>query len=208
MTVLLLGPTQNPYWERAIEFLTAYGVLLLISIVILARWAPDSLESQLQLLHPRHQSASEHRLRLLLYVSIIAWLALIPVEVFRLQLLPYLPALVIAFGALLFFSGYVIVNIALYQNQHPEAPSSDSSRPLVNSGLYAHIRHPYSLGLMLMLAGISLWLDSLLNFLLLPVLFAMMIARIKAEEKLLLEQIPEYKNYTTKVPYCLIPYLW
>ena len=54
---LLLIPAGTWQWPRAIQFLAAYGVALLVSIVILARVAPASLEARLEAPAAKSQAA-------------------------------------------------------------------------------------------------------------------------------------------------------
>ena len=43
---LLLIPAGTWQWPRAIQFLAAYGLVMLVSIVAMARFAPASLEAR------------------------------------------------------------------------------------------------------------------------------------------------------------------
>ncbi len=79
---------------------------------------------------------------------------------------------------------------------------------VISSGPYAIIRHPMYAGLIPMYLSVPLMLGSFVAvFIFLPVI-PVMILRIFDEEKLLLRDLPGYREYTQKVRYRLIPGVW
>ncbi len=75
-------------------------------------------------------------------------------------------------------------------------------------GTYAIIRHPMYAGLIPMYLAVPLMLGSFVAlFIFLPVI-PVMVLRIFDEEKLLLRDLPGYREYTQKVRYRLIPGVW
>ena len=79
---------------------------------------------------------------------------------------------------------------------------------VVDTGMYGIVRHPmYSVTLLLFLS-MPIVLGSayaLIIFLAYPLIIA---KRIKGEEKLLKQELAGYEEYTKKVKYRLIPFIW
>ncbi len=84
----------------------------------------------------------------------------------------------------------------------------ESSQKVIDTGLYAIVRHPmYAVTIWLFLS-IPIVLGSfyaLLCFIPYPVIIA---ARIRSEEKLLSRELDGYEKYKKKVKYRLIPFIW
>jgi protein-S-isoprenylcysteine O-methyltransferase Ste14 len=144
-------------------------------------------------------------------VSFLAWLAFIPIDVFRLRLLPPTPLEVSALGAVLSLAGYAAIWTTLFQNAFA-APivkdQSDRGQVLIDTGLYGRVRHPFYLGFLLFFMGLALWLESYASVLalLLPCFF--LVARIKVEERTLSETLLGYADYMRRVRYRLVPFVW
>ena len=209
--VLLFVPAGTWHWPRAIQLLVVYGLLLQVSIIALARLAPASLEARLLAPAAKSQPMADRVVSSFLFLSLFAWFAFIPIEVFHLRLLPPPRLIVSVFGAALFFAGFGIILTALFQNAFAAPIVKDQSergQVLIDTGLYGRIRHPFYLGLLLFLAGIALWLESYASVLVLPLVFAFVIARTFFEEKTLQETLPGYVEYMTKVRFRLIPFVW
>ena len=80
---------------------------------------------------------------------------------------------------------------------------------VISTGLYAIVRNPMYMGVLVMLIGIPLalgswWGIAFIVFAVIPGL----ILRIFDEEKTLKEELPGYKEYMQKVRYRLVPYIW
>lgn len=207
----LLIPAGSWDWPRATQFLVVYAVVNSISIVALARYSPDSLEARLEAPASATQPLADRIITPLFILSLLGWLAFIPIDVFRLQLLPPPRVGVCTLGAVIGVIGYAFIWTTLFQNAFA-APivrdQSERGQVLIDSGLYGRIRHPFYAGLFLFFLGLALWLQSYAAVLLLLVPGVLIIARILVEERTLDESLAGYAEYRTKVPYRLLPYVW
>ncbi|HEY4032667.1 MAG TPA: isoprenylcysteine carboxylmethyltransferase family protein [Ktedonobacteraceae bacterium] len=79
---------------------------------------------------------------------------------------------------------------------------------VISTGLYAHIRHPMYMGVLVMMIGVPLVLGSWWGLVVLALILPVLIWRILDEEKLLKNNLPGYREYVQKVQYLLVPYLW
>lgn len=209
--VLLFLPAGTLNWPRAILFLIVYGALLFVSTVVLALRAPESLEARLIGPVDKNQPMADRVITSLLLLSFFAWFVFIPIDVFHLQLFAPPHFIVSNFGVVLFIIGFGIIITALYQNAFAAPIVTDQSKRgqiLIDTGLYAHVRHPMYCGLLFFLIGMALWLESYAGLLLLPCVFIFVVARIFVEEKILQESLTGYVDYMARVRYRLIPFVW
>jgi protein-S-isoprenylcysteine O-methyltransferase Ste14 len=208
---LLLVPAGTWQWPRAIQFLVVYFIVLSVSIVALGVLAPASLEARLGAPTAKSQPVADRVATALIILAIAAWFVFIPIDVFRLQLLPPMSLGVSVLGAIVAVFGYGVTFAVLLQNAFA-APivkdQSDRGQQLVDTGLYGFIRHPFYLGMLLMFAGIALWLESYAGVLALIVVFGALVTRVTVEERTLRETLPGYSAYTEQVRYRIIPYVW
>ncbi len=79
---------------------------------------------------------------------------------------------------------------------------------VIDSGIYAVVRHPMYTGFMPMAVGPALWLQSYAAALLAIVPIAVLALRSLFEERFLKRGLRGYDTYTQKVRYRLIPFIW
>jgi protein-S-isoprenylcysteine O-methyltransferase Ste14 len=94
-------------------------------------------------------------------------------------------------------NGYAAVNITVEKGQ-----------TLVSSGLYGLVRHPMYTGNVIMMVGVPPALGSYWGLLLMVPGLVVLILRIRDEEELLTHELSGYREYTQKVRYRLVPYVW
>jgi protein-S-isoprenylcysteine O-methyltransferase Ste14 len=147
----------------------------------------------------------------LFVVSFLVATIVIPIDVFRLHLLPKPGAIVSSFGMLLFLGGSWISYRALHDNAFAEPAvrhQTERHQTVVDTGLYAWVRHPLYAGGAILLLGLPLWLESYAGALLALLPIGMIAIRIRIEEGLLRRELPGYEEYTRRVRYRLVPHLW
>lgn len=206
-----LLPGGTWYWQRALIFIGVYGFILEASVVVLAVVAPASLEARLKAPSVKKQPVADRFVTAILFLTFLGWFVSIPVEVFYLKLLPTPQFVLSVCGGVLSLLGFAIVLTAIYQNsfavQYVE-DQTEHGQTLVDTGLYAIVRHPLYLGILPFMAGIALWLESYASLIAVLVILFVLIARIIVEERTLRETLPGYTEYMAKVQYRLIPFIW
>ena len=103
------------------------------------------------------------------------------------------------------------VGLVLFQNAFATPivkDQSDRGQVLIDSGLYGVVRHPFYLGILLFFLGLALWLESYASAAALLLPLATLIARITVEEKTLREMLEGYEEYTKRVRFRLVPFVW
>ena len=79
---------------------------------------------------------------------------------------------------------------------------------LIDTGLYAHVRHPLYAGALLMIVPVPVALGSWLGLIPAAVAVLALVVRIKFEEEMLIKGMDGYKEYQTRVKYKLIPKIY
>ena len=119
------------------------------------------------------------------------------------------PMNIVFLAELIILLGYLLIFFVFRQNSYASRIIEvDEEQKVISTGLYALVRHPMYVGVLLMYIPTPLALGSywgLIPFALLPLSLAL---RILNEEKVLTENLPGYKEYCEKTRYRLIPYIW
>jgi protein-S-isoprenylcysteine O-methyltransferase Ste14 len=208
----LLSADARP-WPRGIVFLAALGAVLLPGRIAMAVWRPASLEGRRQayLAARAKKQPLIDAIGLPAYLAfLIAWTVFIPLDVFRLRLLPRPPDWAAAVGLMLAVAGSGITHLAVWQNAFATPAiqdQSDRGQTVIDTGVYALIRHPLYAGNLLLFAGAALWLGSLAALIATLVQLAATLFRIEVEERFLRERLPDYTNYARRVRGRLIPFV-
>lgn len=119
------------------------------------------------------------------------------------------PVAVVILGNVLVAVGLILAQTVVFQNSFAGASIQvEDDQPLVSTGLYALVRHPMYFGAVLMMFGTPLALGSYWALLVSIASIPIFGVRIADEEKMLRAELDGYDEYTQKVPYRLLPYVW
>jgi len=106
--------------------------------------------------------------------------------------------------------GFLLSLVVMKQNRYSSrVVEIQEDQVVIDTGVYSVIRHPMYLSAILIFCPIPLVLGSLFVFIpvmiIVPIVFGV---RTLNEEKVLKEELSGYKEYTKKVKYRIIPYIW
>jgi protein-S-isoprenylcysteine O-methyltransferase Ste14 len=119
------------------------------------------------------------------------------------------PIWAVAAGCALFVTGAIVVFAVFVENTYTSSIIEvDAGQTVVVTGLYRTLRHPMYAGTLLMGLGTPLMLGSWWALLLLPPGWALLVARILAEERFLAHELRGYADYMRRTPSRLIPGVW
>jgi protein-S-isoprenylcysteine O-methyltransferase Ste14 len=200
-------------WPAAWVFVAAFGAASALASSLLAVLRPASFRVRQQgfVARPEKQQPLIDAVGLLAYAAfMLAWFAFIPLDVFRLRLLPAPAAVVQVLGAFAALAGLAIAYVAIGQNRFAAPTIHDQSaeaQQVVQSGLYGLVRHPFYAGMLLVYPGTALWLGSYAAAIGSVGFLLMTLARIVIEERYLREHLPGYVAYAKRVRARLIPAL-
>lgn len=120
-----------------------------------------------------------------------------------------LPKTVTYIATLLFLIAYILYAEVLRENTYlSRTIKVQEGQKVVDTGLYGIVRHPMYSATLLLFLSMPLVLGSLYSFAVFLAYPAIIIKRIKDEEKLLEEELVGYKEYKQRVKYRLIPFVW
>ena len=208
---LILLPAWTWQWTEANQFLICYAILSVFSAVFLALKAPASLEARMEMPMNETQPSSDRIATTFLLVFLVGWFVFIPIDVFYLKLLAPPQQMIQILGGILSLFGYGIMLLALYQNEFATPVVRDQSErghELRDTGLYGLVRHPFYTGFILFCIGMALWLQSYATLIVGLLPLTALIGRIYAEEKILQETLPGYREYMSRTRNRIIPFIY
>jgi len=119
------------------------------------------------------------------------------------------PTTVVVFGNVLVAVGLGIAQLVIIQNSYAAATVTvEAEQELVSTGLYGLVRHPMYVGVLIMMVGMPLALDSYWGLVALIPGVAILAGRILDEESMLAQELAGYREYMDKVRYRLVPGVW
>ena len=198
-------------WPAAIVFVIVYGGLSMAASGWLAARAPASFAVRRQKWVARKGETQPlvDALGLGFYMAFfLAWFAFLPLDVFRLHLLPEPPRWLEVLGLGGVIAGLAVVYTAVAQNRFA-APTihEQAGQTVVSTGLYGVVRHPFYGGMLLVYLGAALWLGSYAGAIAASGFLIMTLARISIEERWLRAHLPDYPAYAQRVRSRLIPFV-
>ena len=120
-----------------------------------------------------------------------------------------MPAWVIITASVLFLVAYALYAEVMRENAYlSRTIKVEIGQTVVDTGMYAIVRHPMYAVTILLFLMIPLVLGSwyaLIAFAFYP---AIIIVRLTDEENLLIQELPGYAEYMKKVKFRLIPFIW
>jgi protein-S-isoprenylcysteine O-methyltransferase Ste14 len=199
-------------WQRAWMLLGVLLAVRIISAIAVFRVNPALLRERATVLIHRNQPRADRVLLLAFMGTSFVGLPLVAaLDVFRWQLLPR-PALPLASAGLVLFAlGWVIIGLALRANAFAVTVvrvQVERQHSVVDTGVYQLVRHPMYAGSPMVNVGLGLWLGSSAAVLCAVVPLALLILRIRLEERVLRRELPGYREYAARVPYRLLPGVW
>jgi protein-S-isoprenylcysteine O-methyltransferase Ste14 len=208
---LLFWPAGTLLWWRAWVFL-AVVLICTVATMFYLRDRPEILNERFKSPIRKGQPLADKLILTLFIAAYVGMIVFIPLDVFRFHLLPPPGALVSTLGLVLFVVGWWIFTLTLKENPFGIAAvrlQEERHHTVVDTGMYAKVRHPMYAGGILFTFGMPLWLESYAAFLLMIIPAAILgVLRIKFEERFLKEKLPGYAAYMEKVRYRLVPYIW
>lgn len=121
----------------------------------------------------------------------------------------HLPGWVVLCAAGLFLLAYVLYAEVLRENTWlSRTIQVQEGQEVVDTGLYAIVRHPMYCTTVILFLTMPLVLGSLVSFVIFLAYPFLIAKRIRNEEQVLETQLKGYTNYKNRVRYRLIPYIW
>ena len=175
--------------------------------VYLAKYDPALLQRRRQAGPSHEQEPAQKIIVLFLFAAFAALIALPPLDHrFGWSSVPWRVSVIgdalvaLSFGVFYLVSkvnSYAAANVRVEQGQR-----------VVDTGMYALVRHPMYFGALFLVVGTPLALGSWWTLLLTPVFLVLLYFRVASEEQVLMRDLAGYADYRQKVRYRLIPFVW
>lgn len=121
----------------------------------------------------------------------------------------HLPNWLVVAAAVVFLCAYGLYAEVLRENAYlSRTIEVQAGQKVVDTGLYAIVRPPMYSAVILLFLSMPLVLGSVWAFLIFLPFPALLAVRIKNEEAVLLAGLEGYREYTQRVRWKLIPYIW
>ena len=119
------------------------------------------------------------------------------------------PTFVVLAADILMFAGYVLFFLVLRENSYASrVVEVEKDQRVISTGPYAFVRHPMYSAVLVMFLMNPIALGSFWAMLCLVPLPGFLVTRIRNEEKLLMDDLAGYREYTQTVKYRLVPGVW
>lgn len=207
MGALLFLPAGTfAYWQAWV-FIAIFAVLTTVPNAYLAVRRPDVLQRRM---HAGPTAETRPAQKFASVGFLVQFVAVALVSAFDHRFgWSTVPTAVVVLGQVLVAVGLGIAMTVILVNSYAAANVTvESGQGLVSTGLYGFVRHPMYFGVLITMVGCPLALDSLWGLVVLVPALVVFAVRILDEEKLLRSDLAGYPEYTEKVRYRLVPYVW
>lgn len=204
--LLFLPAGTLSYWQAWV-FIATFMVTSLVPSVYIARTNPAALQRRMRG-GPRAEARTIQK-----FVIVGAFLGLFAMLAFsaydhRLGW-SHPPAWVSVLGDVLVAIGLGVAFLVIIENGYAAATVTvEAGQTVVSRGVYRFVRHPMYVGNLVMMIGTPLALGSYWGLLFVLPGLLVLVFRILDEEELLTQQLAGYRDYTQRVRYRLMPYVW
>lgn len=204
--LLFLPAGTFDYWQAWV-FIAIFGIVTTVPNFYLALRRPNVLRRRMRS-GPTAESRPVQRYVSIGYPLLFALVAVVSALDHRFGW-STVPLVVVVLGQVLVAVGLGIGMAVILINSYAAATVTvEPDQQVVSTGLYGFVRHPMYFGVMIMMIGCPLALDSLWGLTLLAPGLVVFAVRILDEERLLRQQLAGYREYMDHVRYRLVPYVW
>lgn len=202
--LLLFGTAGTYYYWNAWIFLLTLAILMISMGGFLYRKNPTLLEKRL---NGKEVENSQKRYVGFIGLSFILSFSLAVLD--RRFKWTQLSVNVSLIGLFIMISGYVMYALVMIQNSYAaRVVKVETNQAVIDTGLYAVIRHPMYTASLLLFLSMPIVLGSVVAIFPMLLFPLGLVLRIRNEEALLINELPGYSEYTKKTKYRLIPYIW
>jgi protein-S-isoprenylcysteine O-methyltransferase Ste14 len=194
-------------WVYSIIFLS----MCFSTLLYLYFYDPELLKERFGSPVQKTQKTWDKVLLSLFFVEFIVWFAIMPLDARRFGWSPPFPVWLKIAGALLQMFGTYMVFEALRENTFA-APvvkmQKERGQKVISTGLYGTVRHPMYAGAVLLFVSAPLLLGSVTGLALGLVLIITIAARAVGEEAMLKQELEGYTDYTKRVKWRIVPFVF
>jgi protein-S-isoprenylcysteine O-methyltransferase Ste14 len=205
--LVLFYPAGTFHYWQAWVFIAAFVVATIVPTIYLGRTDPAALQRRMRAGPIAEKRTVQKFIIVGAFAALVAMMVLSALDHrFGWSSVPPVAALI---GDVLVAVGIGIAMLAVVQNSYAAATVTvEADQPVISSGLYGLVRHPMYVGNVIMMLGIPLALGSYWGLVVFIPGILVLVFRILDEERTLLAELDGYRDYTQRVHYRLLPYVW
>jgi protein-S-isoprenylcysteine O-methyltransferase Ste14 len=194
------------YWQGWAYLATTTGGSLFYTGYLI-RYDP-ALLARRQQVGPSHENEPAQKIIVLfIMVAFVALIVLPPLDWrYAWSPVPWYGSVI--GDALVAFSLYVFYLVFRVNSYAAANVRVEEGQQVVDTGMYAWVRHPMYFGALFLIIGTPLALGSWYTLGLTPVFLVILYFRITSEEEVLVRDLIGYTEYQNKVKYRLVPFVW
>lgn len=202
--ILIFLPAGTFMFPNGWLLMAVLFIPMLIAGVVLIIRNPDLLKRRL------NARETQKEQRLVIFLSAIIFIAGFSVAGLDFRFgWTQLTSEIIAIAVAIFIVAYLIYAEVIRENTYlSRTIEVQESQRVIDTGLYAVVRHPMYAATILLFLPMPIILGSIPAFLIFLAYPFIIAGRIKFEEDFLEKELPGYREYKKKVKYRLIPFLW
>lgn len=205
--LLLFGPAGTLNYWQAWVFIAVFIVGTMVPSVYLAVNDPAALRRRMRA-GPMAETRTVQKFAITGTILLVLAVTIVSALDHRFGW-SSVPTAVVVLGDVLVAVGLVLAQLVVIQNSYAAATITvEAGQQLVSTGLYGIVRHPMYSGTLIMMIGMPPALGSFWGLVALLPGIPILASRILDEESMLTEQLDGYREYTQKVRYRLVPYVW
>lgn len=210
--ILLFVSAGTVAWWRAWVLLAVLLLVRMLGALAVFRVSPGLLRERTSLPVHNEQGAADRALLLGVLATGFLGLPIVAgLDAFRWHVLPRPATFVASLGLALFAAGWMLKSVALRANAFAVTVvrlQRERAHAVAQSGPYGVVRHPFYAADPLILVGLGVWLESYVAAMSAVVPVALMVVRLRLEERFLRRELPGYTAYADRVRSRLIPGIW
>ena len=204
VAALLFLPAGTFHYRQAWLFLAVLFLpMFLVGIVMMVK-NPDLLRRRL---HAREKESTQSKIIKLSALQFFT--AFLAAGVSFHQDFLMLPYGVSVFFSLVLLAAYGLYAEVLRENAYlSRTIQVREGQMVVDTGLYAIVRHPMYAATVVLFWAIPVVLGSVIAFLIMLPYPLLLVKRIRNEEDVLIRELRGYEDYCCRVPWRILPHLW
>ena len=209
--VILLFLGGDWRWPEGWFYSIVFYVMCSADLLYLHFKDPELLKERFGSPVQKEQKTWDKVLLMLFFIEFLVWFAIMPLDARRFRWSPEFPLWTRITGALLLVLAMLMVFEALRENTFA-APvvkmQKERGQRVISTGMYAVVRHPMYAGAVLLFISTPLLLGSVYGLLIGLLLIVTIAARSLGEEAMLKQELEGYRDYTKKVKWRIIPFVF
>jgi protein-S-isoprenylcysteine O-methyltransferase Ste14 len=205
--VILFGPAGTFHYWQAWAFISVFTAASLGPTIYLARANPAALQRRM---HAGPRAETRAAQKVIITGSFLVLFAMVAFSALDHRMgWSSVPVWVSVLGDALVAAGLGLAMLVIIQNSYAAATVTvEAGQKVASGGVYKLVRHPMYVGNVIMMVGMPLALGSYWGLLFVVPGVAVLVFRILDEEKLLIQDLPGYREYAQHVRYRLVPNVW